>query len=74
MTGALENGREAVVYDPTLAGRFIAEAAVIEGGWLHAVGRVRRSQAGELPDITGPIVERSWSPNCPVRIEWGSAR
>jgi hypothetical protein len=74
MTCALETGRPAVILDPTLGGRFVAQSAVIEDGWLHAVGFIRRVQAGDLPDVTGPVVERSWSPTTPIRIEWGSGR
>jgi hypothetical protein len=67
---SLGTGRPAVIFDPKLGGPFVASAAVIEDGWLHAVGSVRRVQAGELPDIEGPVVERSWSTTMPIRIEW----
>lgn len=70
MIASLETGRPAVIYDAKLGGPFIAQAAVIEDGWLHAVGQVRRVQAGELPDIDGPVVERSWSTTMPIRVEW----
>lgn len=61
----------AVILDPKLGGRFIADHATVEpSGWLHARGRVRRGQAGELPDVAGPVVERSWSASASVRVEW----
>lgn len=73
-TAALEARRPAVIHDPSLGGRFVADRAVLDEGWLHASGRVRRAQAGDLPDLEGPPQERSWSSALPVRIEWGAGR
>jgi hypothetical protein len=66
----LEAGRPATIHDPKLGAPFIAEAAILDGGWLTARGRVRRKQAGELADLVGPVTERSWSPATPIRVEW----
>jgi hypothetical protein len=71
----LQRGRPATIHDPKLGAPFVAEAAILEnGGWLTARGRVRRKQAGELVDLAGPVVERSWSPATPIRVEWKAAR
>jgi hypothetical protein len=52
----------AVILDPKLDGRFIAEQATLEpSGWLHGLGRVRRTQAPGLGDLRGPLEWRSWS-------------
>jgi hypothetical protein len=68
---AAYEGRPAVIRDPRLGGHFIAERAVLEGsGWLHATGRIRYVQAGDLQDTAGPREERSWSPAERLSIEW----
>jgi hypothetical protein len=75
MTALNEAGRPAVIHDPGMGGaRFVAEAAVIDlAGWLHARGRRRVRQVPGIEDLGGPVIEKSWSPACRVRIEWKAA-